>query len=293
MHLHVRSLWRSVLPWGLIFGFVLPLPPALSAADPVHRAHAHNDYEHKRPLFDALDQGFTSVEADVFLEGNRLLVGHTREAALKRNKTLEELYLDPLAKLIEKNGGAIYRKGEPFYLLIDVKSAAKPTYSRLNEVLRQYPVTRVDRDYAKLSRFVLPEEIRNGVLISAPITIVVSGERDFEYMKAQKLRCAGYDGRKKDIDVPGSEVSRNLMPWISDRWGLLFKWTGNGPMPPDELKKLREFVRKAHASGRMVRFWGTPEKEEVWRVLYDEGVDLINTDKLAELSAFLRAQQKK
>ena len=35
---------------------------------PLPNAHAHNDYEHKRPLFDALDHGFCSVEADVFLE---------------------------------------------------------------------------------------------------------------------------------------------------------------------------------------------------------------------------------
>ena len=44
---------------------------------PLTNAHAHNDYEHTRPLFDALDQGFNSVEADVFLVDGKLLVGHT------------------------------------------------------------------------------------------------------------------------------------------------------------------------------------------------------------------------
>src|SRR5712692_10174041 len=43
---------------------------------PLKHAHAHNDYEHKRPLLDALDHGFCSVEADVFLDGDALLVGH-------------------------------------------------------------------------------------------------------------------------------------------------------------------------------------------------------------------------
>jgi hypothetical protein len=33
---------------------------------PLTRAHAHNDYLHARPLFDALDHGFCSVEADVW-----------------------------------------------------------------------------------------------------------------------------------------------------------------------------------------------------------------------------------
>src|SRR6478672_5812077 len=36
---------------------------------PLANAHAHNDYEHARPLYDALDQGFTSVEADVYTVG--------------------------------------------------------------------------------------------------------------------------------------------------------------------------------------------------------------------------------
>ena len=60
-------------------------PPAGSAwADsrrhrprPLWRAHAHNDYEHPRPLLDALDHRFGSVEADIFLVGDQLLIGHT------------------------------------------------------------------------------------------------------------------------------------------------------------------------------------------------------------------------
>ena len=34
---------------------------------PLPRAHAHNDYLHQRPLLDALDNGFCSVEADISL----------------------------------------------------------------------------------------------------------------------------------------------------------------------------------------------------------------------------------
>ena len=37
-------------------------------------AHAHNDYMHERPLFDALDNGFRSIEADVFAIGDSLHV---------------------------------------------------------------------------------------------------------------------------------------------------------------------------------------------------------------------------
>lgn len=47
---------------------------AVAQPAPLERAHAHNDYEHARPLFDALERGFNSVEADVHLVDGRLLV---------------------------------------------------------------------------------------------------------------------------------------------------------------------------------------------------------------------------
>ena len=54
----------------ILVGLGLLLAVARAADEPVtplRQAHAHNDYEHPRPLLDALDHGFCSVEADVFL----------------------------------------------------------------------------------------------------------------------------------------------------------------------------------------------------------------------------------
>ena len=51
---------------------------------------------------------------------------------------------------------------------------------------------------------------------------------------------------------------------------------------------LQRIVTKAHAAGRVVRFWKTPENETVWRELRSADVDLLNTDQLARLAAFLR-----
>jgi hypothetical protein len=48
-------------------------------------------------------------------------------------------------------------------------------------------------------------------------------------------------------------------------------------------------VAQAHAQGRRLRFWATPDKPEVWQVLRAEGVDLIGTDHLAGLRDFLLA----
>jgi hypothetical protein len=241
---------------------------------PLRHTHAHNDYEHTRPLFDALDQGFTSVEADIYLVGDQLLVGHTG-SSLKPERTLEKLYLDPLCERARANGGRIYRDGPPFYLLIDVKTAAQPTYKRLHEVLSNYSD--------------LLTTIRDGKVEAKAVTAVVSGNRDKAAMAKQKVRYAGLDGRAADLD---GQDPASLMPWISDRWGALFSWKGEGAMPAADRARLQEMVRKAHAQGKLLRFWATPEKEAFWGELYSAGVDLINTDKLAELAAFLRKQEK-
>jgi hypothetical protein len=237
---------------------------------PLKHAHAHNDYEHPHPLFDALAHGFNSIEADVFLTDGRLLVGHTLKD-LKPERTLEALYLDPLRARIKANGGRVYPGGPTIFLLIDVKTEAKATYEALDKVLARY----VD----------IFSVTRDGKFEPKAVTAVVSGNRARELMAAQRVRYAGLDGRLSDLNAT---VPADLMPWISDRWNFYFRWQGDGPMPEAERAKLREYVRKAHAHGRLVRFWATPEKPVVWKELRAAGVDLINTDKLADLQRFLQ-----
>ena len=86
---------------------------AAAEPKPLIRAHAHNDYYHKRPLLDALANSFCSVEADVFLKDGQLLVGHF-SFELKKERSLETLYLAPLAKRVKANGGSVYRAGRHF-----------------------------------------------------------------------------------------------------------------------------------------------------------------------------------
>src|SRR5438874_6893253 len=145
---------------------------------PLPQAHAHNDYEHKRPLFDALDNGFCSVEADIFLVDGQLLVGHNRKD-LKPERTLEKLYLDPLRERIKANGGKVYPGGPTVFLLIDVKTEAKPTYAALAKVLAKYA------DILSVAR---------GQQFEAKaVTVVVSGNCDRAAITAQEVRYAAID----------------------------------------------------------------------------------------------------
>src|SRR6202000_231831 len=83
-------------------------------------AHAHNDYVHTHPLFDALTNGFCSVEADIFLTNGQLLVAHTLKETVP-GRTLQSLYLDPLRARVKQNGGHVYTNGPEFTLLIELK----------------------------------------------------------------------------------------------------------------------------------------------------------------------------
>ncbi len=248
-------------------------PPKKMAA-PLPRAHAHNDYEHARPLFDALDCGFCSVEADIWLVKGELLVGHT-PLQLKAGRTLEKLYLDPLRELVKANGGMVYPKGPAFHLMIDVKTDAKETFAALTKVLESYA------DLLTVTR--------DGKTEVKAVTIVISGNRDAKAVAEQKTRFAALDGRPADLD---GTTPAALVPWVSESWRTLFKWDGVGPIPDAERKKLRDLVAKAHKQGRKVRFWATPDKVEVWKELLDAGVDFLNTDKLADLEKFLREEEK-
>lgn len=252
----------------------MPAEAAVTLSDVLSRAHAHNDYEHDRPLRDALELGFTSVEADVWLEGGELLVAHTW-FGLDEARTLESLYLEPLLERTTAHAGRVYADWpHSVQLLIDLKSEGEATYMALHDLLARYR--------AMLTTFV------DGEAHEAAVTVVVTGNRPRALMQEQYVRYAAYDGRGDELDGAGPAT---FMPLVSDRWGALFDWNGDGDMPPDERQRLHDYVRAAHDSGRRVRFWSTPDDFPhclaVWRELLAAGVDYVNSDQLPALSRWL------
>jgi len=256
-------------------GAVRPEAKEPAAVKPLAQAHAHNDYEHARPLFDALNHGFCSVEADIWLTPDGLLIGHDRKD-LKPGRTLESLYLDPLREQSKANGGRVYRDGPAFYLLIDVKTEAEATYAALDKVLARYA------DILTVTR--------EGKVETNAVTAILSGNRASDIVAKQAVRYIGIDGRPENLDA---NPSANLYPWISANWTQLFQWNGQGIMPAAEKQKLQALVKRAHDQGCKIRFWSTAENETMWKELLAAGVDYINTDKLDELQRFLNQQPSK
>ncbi|KOX48640.1 phosphatidylinositol-specific phospholipase C/glycerophosphodiester phosphodiesterase family protein [Streptomyces sp. NRRL F-7442] len=288
MALTTRRRALTTLGAALAGAVALPAGTASASAEgrraprPLWRAHAHNDYEHARPLLDALDHRFGSVEADIYLVDGQLLVAHDPED-LDPSRTLESLYLDPLAARVQAHHGRVYpRDRGSLQLLVDIKTEGEATYLELDRRLRRYPH--------------LFTSCAHGRVFPGAVTAVVSGDRAARApMAAQRTRRAFYDGRLTDL---GTTAPASFVPLISDNWTVNFTWQGVGAFPAAELRRLHEIVGAAHARGQRVRFWATPDvagpaRDAVWAELLAAGVDHLNTDDLAGLEAFLDARRER
>ncbi len=264
--------------------FAIIIPFFAEGADSLWRAHAHNDYQHSRPLFDALDEGFGSVEADILLVSGSLLVAHDRTNC-QPSRTLENLYLKPLLERVRKRSG-IYSYGKDFVLWIDIKLdfetverdstkrliAREETMTALEKLLKQYD--------SMLTVFTTNQILTNAV------TIILTGAHSEDCPLPKEKRLACFDSHHESGSSNRFELA------FSDNWSSRFTWRGDGPMPDVEKKKLRSLVQTAHRYGKRVRFWNTPDRPEFWKELLDAEVDWIGTDRLKELAKFLKTQDK-
>lgn len=76
---------------------------------------------------------------------------------------------------------------------------------------------------------------------------------------------------------------------ISDSFGRYVKSTSEGETIPDTLKIL-SVVEQAQGNGKLFRFWGTSDTNEMWARLLSWHVDLISTDNVNALSEFLETR---
>lgn len=248
----------------LIIVFTFLLEP-LKAQGPLIllNGHSHNDYTRDQPLYDALKYGFTSIEVDVFLNEGKMVVTHD-DTLLNEKPTIQQLYLDPLKSIIHNNQGKVFQHSDAqLILMVDLKSEKVSTYKALKEIFSKY----LD----------IIEWYQSEKLIVGPIKVLLSGGPPIDIIKKESDRYFYVDGA---IDQWDKDYPVNFMPRASTNYTNHFKWFGNGNMPAEEQQKLRELIGLAHANGRKVRFWGSPNRVEVWRKLLDEGADWINVDDL-------------
>ena len=255
----------------MLFVVLVLLFSSCSQKIEVIQGHAHNDYENENPLFDAIENGFISVEADVHLIDDNLYVSHDNPKELDSALTLESLYLAPLKEHILKNNGFVYPNNSAnIYLMIDFKSSAKESYARLKNILANYVS--------------IISVIEKGIEKKGPVKIFVSGNRPIDDILIDDPQFVGIDGRPNDLD---KNISHLIMPVISDKYSNFLSWDGYGKISESEKANLNKLAQKTHEQNKKLRLWGSPDNINVWKLLLENGVDLINTDRLKEFKEFI------
>lgn len=251
--------------------------------------HSHNDYWRKVPLFTAIHQGCTGIEADVWLldDSNNLYVGHD-QASLQGNRTFQSLYIQPLVDILERANPMTsfyndsYRgvfdtaPNQTLTLLVDVKTAGASTWAQVVEQLE--PLRQ--RDW--LSYYA------NGTVHTRPITVVGSGNTPFDQ---QFLNTNNTTYRDYFFDAPLADLSKDASAsynadnsyYASVAFSRSIGTVWMGQLSPDQIERIRDQVAQAHARGLKARYWDLPAwpiqtRNMVWEVLVKEGVDMLNVD---------------
>lgn len=250
--------------------FILPLLffYAVSSIAQLPAGHAHNDYYNTPPFYLAHQHHFGSIEADVFAVDGVLYVAHDREE-IPSFGTLEETYILPIVETFRQHGGKSWPdRDAAFILLVDLKTSAEPAMGLLVSLLEKYP------------------DVFDHRVNSHAAKVVVSGNFPEPDQFDHYPPFIWFDGRVDIIYTP-QQLQRVALISMSARSGS--SWDGLGEIPADEISRLTAIVDRVHTMGKKIRFWATPDTPEVWKALYEMGVDFINTDKIAELETFLNS----
>jgi len=230
----------------------------------VSNAHSHNDYVHPDLFYAAYSEGFGSIESDIFLYQDQLIIGHDT-ADLKAGLTLEKYYLLPLDSCARSNGGKqVYqKKKKQLILLIDIKTSPKETLNKLVSILEKFPL-----------------------LISNPtLRFVITGNRPSPELYTSYPKYIWFDGILSD-HYESEALSRIVM--MSDNFRKYASWDGKTDISASDKEKLLTSIQSSHALRKPVRFWNAPDTILAWKQFMQLGADYINTDHIRELAAFLK-----
>jgi len=225
--------------------------------------HAHNDYLNTNPFFLAYENGFGSIEADIFPVDEMLYVAHKKKE-IHSNKTLQDLYIVPLIRKFTSDSA---RK---LNLLIDIKENYSLSLSLLIkelEPLKPYLSTLDKSNY---------------------ITIIISGDRPppTAYKNYPDFIFFDYD-----LQWPHNSEELKRVALVSFPFDRISKWKGKGALNAEDEKKIKQVIDTAHAMKKPFRFWAAPDSEQSWKLQMKFHADFIGTDKINELGHFLRKQK--
>src|SRR4030095_7056909 len=210
--------------------FVLTNAKGQQKKFPPANAHSHNDYLNTNPFFLAYENGFGSIEADIFPVDEMLYVAHKKEE-IHSNKTLLDLYIVPLIRKFSSDSA---RK---LNLLIDIKENYSLSLSLLIkelEPLKPYLSTLDKMNY---------------------ITIIISGDRPPPTAYKDYPDFIFFD---YDLQWPHNSEELKRVALVSFPFDEISKWKGKGILKAEDEKKIKQIIGNAHGRKKPFRFLGTP-----------------------------------
>jgi alkaline phosphatase len=229
------------------------------------KIHAHNDYAQPQPFVTAYEQKADYIEADVWVQDGKLVVSHDKPGP--NAPTLDSLYLRPIAALFAKNDGRVSAdRNYTFGLMVDVKGDPTVVLPKLIELLQ-----------TNLVSF-------NRNANASAVQVIISGNRPrpekfFDYPLLQ------FDGRPSEVY---DQETLQRVAMISDNFQSYTRWNGTGDLSSEDRDKLKRVIKRAHSDGKLVRFWAIPDQPDAWKSLKKLGIDIINTDHVAEAAKAIR-----
>ncbi|HSZ86287.1 MAG TPA: phosphatidylinositol-specific phospholipase C/glycerophosphodiester phosphodiesterase family protein [Puia sp.] len=225
-------------------------------------AHSHNDYENPVPFYTAYDAHFGSIEADIFLENGKLFVAHDTNE-LKKHRTLEQYYLNPLLHFVQHNNGYAYPDSTaPLQMLIDIKTDSIHTLNKLIETLGQF----------------------SALISNGRIKWVITGNRPAPKLFNSYPSFILFDG---ELAKKYNNQQMKKIVMLSADFKNYSSWTGVGNMATGQRSILTKEITKAHRAHKPIRFWDAPDTIKAWTVLMQLHVDFINTDHINDLTDFI------
>ncbi|KAL2838293.1 PLC-like phosphodiesterase [Aspergillus pseudoustus] len=282
------------------------------------QCHSHNDYWRRVPLYSALEAGCVGVEADVWLFDEELYVGHSK-SSLTPSRTLRSMYIDPLMRILRRqnpithfhpdldnpsNGVFDTDPSQPLIFLIDFKTDGEETWDyvvaqlaplRESGYLTYYngtdiikgPIAVVGTGNTPFNRVAENSTYRD-IFFDAPLDRLVDNVDRIDNPARIEAR-AGNSGQglsgisNGDIEPNTFDTTNSYYASVSFKKAVGIPWMLH--LTDRQVQTIRSQVRAAHRQGLKVRYWGTPDwprslRNHVWRVLAQEGVDMLNVDDL-------------
>lgn len=207
-------------------------------------------------------------------------------SALTPERTFDSLYIQPILSVLKSqnpntsfvaspthNGVFDTASGQTLYLWVDVKTSGAQTWPYVVQALEPL------RAGGWLTTF-------NGTGVTpGAVTVIGTGNTPLNQVQGVSPRDYFYDAPLATLDTAASNITADVSPFASVDFAAQFGTVRNETFNSTQLALLRAQIATAQSKGIKTRYWDQPgwpvsTRNAIWRILWDEGVDLLNVDDL-------------